>query len=35
VSITQYDARTRRWAIALVGLRLGSGQMSEMGVRER
>src|ERR1700687_388763 len=31
VSITQYDARTRRWAIALVGLRLGSGQMSEMG----
>jgi hypothetical protein len=31
VSITQYDARTRRWAIALVGLKLGSGQISEKG----
>ena len=31
MSITQYGARIRRWAIALVDLRLGSGQMSEMG----
>jgi len=33
VSIAQYDARTGRWGIALVGLRLGSGQMSGLGVR--
>jgi hypothetical protein len=31
VSIAQYHARTRRLAIAPVSLRLGSGQMSEMG----
>jgi hypothetical protein len=34
VSITQYDARTRRWAIALVGLRLGSDQMYGVGQTE-